>query len=122
MSTAHTIYLCKDDVYDLSRWLELRLEPTGDVSLTIADGEYPPGMTFHCPIRHLQVVGDGLSYHVSEKGNYCAFRPHEDYVDVEYATHDDEEPTQCTVKADDFRLALRHLYPGVAYPQGPTLF
>ena len=98
MATAHTIYLCNDDIYDLSRWLELRLEPTGDVSLTIADGQYPPGVRFRTPIRHLQVVADGLAYHVSEHGNYCAFH------------------------VEDFKDAVRHLYPGVAYPPGPSLF
>jgi hypothetical protein len=122
MTTAHTVYLCKEGIYDLARWLELRLEPTGDVSLTIADGEYPPGIRFRCPIRHLQVVGDGLAYHVSEHGNYCAFHVRDDYVDVEYASSDDDHPTNCSIKLDDFREALRHLYPGVTYPSTATLF
>jgi hypothetical protein len=122
VATAHTVYLCRDDIYDLTRWLELRLEPTGDVSLTIADGQYPPGMTFRCPIRHLQVVADGLAYHVSERGNYCAFRVVDDYVEIEYATNNNESPTSCTIRLEDFTEALRHLYPGVAHPSGPSLF
>jgi hypothetical protein len=122
MTAAHTVYLCRDDTYDLSRWLEFRLESTGDVSLTISDRVYPAGVRFCCPIRHLQVVGEGLSYHVSERGNYCAFRVRDDYVEIEYATHNDDNPSNCSIKLEDFREALRHLYPSVSRPGTPTLF